>query len=115
MESKKRKPYKRLAKRGDLVQIHLLILQPEERAEKLPECTKRVPYEGWVKGVLLEEKAELGSTVHIRTFIGREITGKLESINPRYEHDFGDPQPELSDIGQQAWQWLAAKGGAEEK
>lgn len=94
----------RIAKKGDFVQIHVVILRPEERTEKLPECTKKVPYEGWVKGFLLEDLATIGDKVRIRSFIGRELTGTLVKINPSYNHDFGQPQPELLTVGIEAWQ-----------
>lgn len=91
------------AKKGDFVQIHLIILKPEERVKKLPESTKRVPYEAWVKGILIGKTATIGDTVRIKSFIGREITGTLASINPSYNHGFGDPQPELVQVGLEAW------------
>lgn len=91
------------AKKGDLVQVYLVILKPEERVKKLPECTKRVPYEAWVKGILIDESAVIGDRVRIKSFIGREITGTMTGINPGYNHNFGLPQPELVQIGLEAW------------
>ncbi len=38
------------AKKGDWVQIHQIVLKPEERAPQVPEDTKKVPLEFWVKG-----------------------------------------------------------------
>ncbi len=96
-----------IARRGDWVQIHVVILRPEERAQSLPEATRAVPYEGWIKGLLRDEEAHVGDPVRIRTVIGREVTGTLVSINPRYEHDFGRPQPVLIEIGSEARQRLA--------
>jgi len=83
------------ARRGDMVQIHRVILSPEERAPGLPESTKVVPYEAWVKGFLLAEIATLGDLVQIRTFAGRVIEGELASIEPAYEHGFGRQPVEL--------------------
>ncbi len=94
---------KKHANRGDLVQIHLVILKPEERVKKLPDSTKRVPYEAWVKGILIDKRATIGDTVHIKSFIGREITGTLAGINPSYNHNFGEPQPELVQVGLETW------------
>lgn len=89
------------AKRGDFVQIQVRILEPEERAPNLPEDTRRVPLEMRVKGFLLDETATIGKTVSIRTLSGREVKGKLIAINPKYEHDFGEPVPELLTIGEE--------------
>jgi hypothetical protein len=57
-----------------------------------------VPYEGWIKGFLLENEANIGDTVHIETFVGRELSGTLVEINPEYSHNFGKPRPELLTI-----------------
>jgi hypothetical protein len=91
------------AKKGDLVQIHLIILKPEERVKNIPDSTKKVPYEAWIKGFLMDRKAVIGDTVHIKSFIGREIKGTLTRINPGYDHDFGTPQSELAAVGLETW------------
>ena len=41
-----------MAKKGDWVQIHNIVLTPEERSSALPEDTKSHPLEMWVKGYL---------------------------------------------------------------
>ena len=41
-----------MAKKGDWVQIHNIVLKPEERSSALPEDTKKHPLEMWVKGYL---------------------------------------------------------------
>jgi hypothetical protein len=89
------------AKKGDLVQIHRVILEPGERPGTLPDCTKSVPYECWIKGFLLNSQATLGEEVQIETFIGREISGTLVSVHPAYDHSFGLPQKELLSIGRE--------------
>jgi hypothetical protein len=89
------------AKRGDLVQIHTIILKPDQRPDSLPECTKSVPYECWVKGFLINNEARIGQEVQVETFIGREISGTLVSVNPAYDHSFGLPQKELLSIGRE--------------
>ncbi len=89
------------AKKGDFVQIEVRILEPEERAPNLPEDTKRVPFEMRVKGFMLNDEASLGEVVRIRTFSGREVEGKLIAINPKYEHNFGEPVPEILTIGEE--------------
>jgi len=89
-----------MAKKGDWVQIHQIVLKPEERAEHLPEDTKKVPLELWVKGFALND-AKLGEEVEIKTVTGRKISGELVAVNPRYIHDFGDYVPELTKIDMQ--------------
>ncbi len=86
------------ARKGDLVQIHKVILTPEQRLADLPAPTKAVPYEAWIKGLLLDNEAKIGDTVRIETFIGRELSGTLVEINPAYSHNFGKPRPELLTI-----------------
>jgi hypothetical protein len=86
------------AKIGDLVQIHKIILKPDQRPDSLPDSTKSVPYECWIKGFLLNDEAGRGEEVQIETFIGREISGTLVSVNPAYDHSFGLPQKELLSI-----------------
>ena len=83
------------ARSGDLVQIHLVVLRPEERTANVPDCTKAVPYEAWVKGFLLDASAGIGDPVRIRTFAGRELQGDLAVVNPAYDHSFGKPPVEL--------------------
>ena len=87
------------AKRGDLVQIHRIILEPSQRPDNLPSSTRSVPFECWIKGFLIDEAANIGDEVRIRTFIGRKISGNLCQVNPIYDHDFGEPQMELLSVG----------------
>jgi len=82
------------------VEIHDIVLKPEERTRNLPEETKKVPLEMRLKGFLLEE-AELGDRVKIRTVTGRIVEGTLLKENPVYEHGYGETFiPELLTIGQ---------------
>jgi len=87
------------ARKGDLVQINQIVLEPGQRPESLPKSTKAVPFECWIKGFLLDEEASLGDEVRIKTFIGRQMSGTLAAINPVYDHDFGRPRMELLAIG----------------
>jgi 2-amino-4-ketopentanoate thiolase alpha subunit len=84
--------------KGTWVEIEQVVLTPEERAQSLPEDTKKVPYVLRVSGFLVED-AELGQETRIRTIIGRELTGKLTTVNPSYTHSFGTTIPELLTIG----------------
>jgi hypothetical protein len=97
-----------VVKRGSWVQIHRVILPPGQRAPQVPEETQRVPLELWAKG-FLDHDARLGDEVTIRTIIGREMTGCLLAVNPRYEHDFGSPIPELLTIGPELREFLAGR------
>ncbi|MDY7029001.1 MAG: 2-amino-4-oxopentanoate thiolase subunit OrtA [Spirochaetota bacterium] len=89
------------ARKGDWVQIHRIILPQEERAERVPEDTRKVPLEMWMNGFLVPEKAAIGDEVEIRTAIGRSERGVLLRVNPGYEHSFGKTVPELLQIGVQ--------------
>ncbi|HOE57891.1 MAG TPA: 2-amino-4-oxopentanoate thiolase subunit OrtA [Bacillota bacterium] len=88
------------AKKGDWVQIHQILLKPGERAPQVPEDTKKVPLELWIKGIALHD-AEVGSIVEIKTSTGRKVKGTLRTVNPRYNHDFGDFVPELLKVDMQ--------------
>lgn len=87
-----------MAKKGDWVQIHNIVLQPEERSEALPEDTKIHPLEMWVKG-WLQQDAEIGEEVEVITRTGRHTTGKLVDEAPYFQHNFGFLVPEVLKIG----------------
>lgn len=84
--------------KGTWVEIEKVVLNPDERADSLPEETRQVPYMLRVSG-FLQEDAELGQEVRICTLIGRELAGTLRVINPSYTHSFGETVPELLKIG----------------
>lgn len=87
-----------MAKKNDWVQIHIDVLKPEERATNIPEDTRSVPLEMWVKGRLENETAEIGEIVTITTKTGRRVEGTLCAVNPSFKHNFGDYVPELDEI-----------------
>ncbi len=87
-------------KKGSWVQIEQTLLEPGERAPQVPKETQQTPLKLWVKGYL-QEDAEIGERVRIKTIIGRRLEGKLLAENPRYEHDFGRPIPELLSVGKE--------------
>lgn len=87
------------AEKEDWVEIHRVILKPEERAPNIPEETRRVPLELRVKGWLQDTSAVVGSEVTIRTATGRELKGTLRNVHPAHTHGFGEPVPELLMIG----------------
>lgn len=84
--------------KGDWVQIRTVILPAGERAKQVPPETQAVPLIMFSKG-FAKQAAELGQNVHITTVIGQKQEGELVAVNPRYEHDYGDPAPELLRIG----------------
>lgn len=89
------------AKKGDWVQVHSIVLSPEERTGKLPEDTKNVPLEMWVKGYIKSD-AKVGETVEVSTLTGRDVKGELVDVNPTYKYGFGEEFiPELLKIGKQ--------------
>lgn len=90
-----------MVKKNSWVRIHSVILEPGERAPQVPEDTKKVPLEMWVKGWLRED-AKIGGRATVTTLTGRTETGILLEENPTYRHSFGDFVPELLAIGAQA-------------
>ena len=48
-----------MAKKNDWVRIHRNVLEAKERTGKLPDDTKHVPLEMWVKGHLVNETADI--------------------------------------------------------
>ena len=52
-----------MAKRGDWVRIHAIVLKAAERTAKIPEDTQRCDLQQWTKGFLQEEAAEVGDEV----------------------------------------------------
>ena len=95
-------------KKGQLVEIHQVILRPEERSGDVPEDTRKVPLEAWIKGRTLTE-AGVGEEVEIETASGRRVKGTLTEVNPGYTHTYGPAAPELEPIGRELRQML--KGG----
>ena len=87
-----------MAIKNDYVQIHKTVLEPEKRSGNLPEETRTVPLEMWVKGYL-QSDAKLGDTVTVITRTGRTAVGELVDEAPHYEHSFGSLVPEVLKIG----------------
>ncbi len=89
-----------MAKKGDYVNLHNVILTPDKRAPQVPDDTKKVPLEMWVRGFLTAD-ANLNETATVKTITGRTVTGTLVEENPSYRHSFGDHVPEIFKIGLQ--------------
>ena len=86
-----------MAKKGEWVRIHRVVLRAEERTAKLPEDTKHCDLEMWTKGELLDD-AEIGDDVRIRTAVGRTEHGRLIEVEPYYTHSYGKFVPEIIEI-----------------
>ncbi|MDR1249205.1 MAG: 2-amino-4-ketopentanoate thiolase [Treponema sp.] len=99
-----------MVKKNSWVRIHRIILEPGERAPQVPEDTKKVPLEMWVKGALRQD-AEIGGTAEVTTQTGRVETGILLEENPTYRHSFGNFVPELLFISAQARELAFGAGG----
>ena len=84
--------------KGTWVEIEHIVLQPEERAQNLPEETKKTPYVMRLSGFLTAD-AEIGDEVTVKSLIGREHQGVLKTVNPSYSHSFGPTMAELLHIG----------------
>ncbi|HHT23948.1 MAG TPA: 2-amino-4-ketopentanoate thiolase [Clostridiaceae bacterium] len=91
-----------MVKKGAWVRIHNVVLTPDQRASQVPDDTKKVPLEMWVKGRLMDD-ADIGDTVIIRTRTNREAKGVLLEENPHYWHNFGKFVPELLKVSEQVW------------
>lgn len=100
----------KIAKKGDWVQIHQVIMNAGERAPQVPEDTKLVPLELWIKGNLNND-AEIGAAVEITTSTGRIVEGRLVAINPGYTHSYGNYIPELQKVDLQLKEILSGGVG----
>lgn len=87
-----------MAKKGDWIRIHNIVLKAEERTAKIPEDTKRCDLEMWVKGFLIEDSAECGDVVNVETAAGRVQSGVLLEERPHYTHRYGEFVPEIIEI-----------------
>lgn len=86
-----------LIQKGEWVQISSTVLEAGNRAPNTPEDTQNTPLKMWVKGIL-QEDAEIGDEVTIKTVVGREVKGQLVRKRPNYTHSFGEYIPEITDI-----------------
>lgn len=89
-----------MIKKGEWVLIHRNVLEPSQRAPQVPDDTKKVPLEMWIKGYL-QEDANIGDEVTVLTVTKRIEKGTLLEVNPYYKHNFGKFVPELLKINDQ--------------
>jgi len=93
------------AGKGEWVMIHNIVLAPSERAPQVPDDTKEVPLEMWVRGFLTHD-ASLQDEAEVVTLTGRTVKGRLVEIHPAYSHSFGVHVPEQMAIGRQLREFL---------
>ena len=86
-----------MVKKGEFVRIHSIVFQPHERAPQVPDDTKKVPLELWVKGYLNHD-AEIGDEVIITTLAGRKEKGTLLEGNLIFHVNYGIFMPEIIEI-----------------
>jgi len=89
-----------MAKKGQWVRIHTVVLKAEQRTAKIPDDTKKCDLEMWTKGEL-QEDAEIGDTVTVKTAVGRLEEGTLIEVGPYYTHSYGKFVPEIIEIDKQ--------------
>lgn len=94
---------------GTWVEIYSVVLEPGQRAARIPDDTQQVPLEMRVKG-FLAAPGKQGDSVEIITPSGRRLRGMLVSVNPAYAHGFGAPIPELAHIAGEARALLCQRG-----
>lgn len=90
-----------MAKKGDWVRIHSIVLKACERTAKLPEDTQKCDLRQWTKGFLVDEEAEIGEEVTVETAVGRIVKGTLLEVHPYYTHSYGKFVPEIIEIDKQ--------------
>lgn len=89
-----------MVKKGEWVRIHSIVLKAAERTAKLPEDTQKCDLQMWTKG-FLQEDAEIGDEVTIKTAANRIEKGTLIEVNPYYTHSYGKFVPEIVAIDKQ--------------
>ncbi|MGC2873464.1 2-amino-4-oxopentanoate thiolase subunit OrtA [Ihubacter sp. rT4E-8] len=89
-----------MAKKGDWVRIHSVVLKADERTAKIPEDTQKCDLEMWTKGEL-QEDAEIGDVVTVKTASNRLEKGTLIEVGPYYTHSYGTFVPEIIEIDKQ--------------
>src|SRR5262245_38985293 len=87
-----------VARAGDWVEIHRIVLAAGERSPQVPSDTRRGPLEMRLKGRPTRDAA-IGESVEIVTATGRRVAGTLAAIDPPYIQSFGSPPLELCSIG----------------
>jgi hypothetical protein len=85
------------ARAGDWVEISAVLLAPAERSPNLPPETAVVPLVMRVRG-WAQKGGLVGAKISVKTQAGRVLSGKLLSVSPSFDHDFGGCIPELIEV-----------------
>jgi hypothetical protein len=91
--------------KGDWVEIHQVVLDAGHRSKDIPEDTRNVPLEAWIKG-WAQSAAAPGEELEIETPSGRKVRGVLTQINPGYTHTYGPTVPELAPVSRELREML---------
>ncbi len=86
-----------LVDKGKYVRVRKHILSPDQRADNVPEDTKKVPLKMWIKGRLTAE-AELFEEAEVITATGRRVKGMLKEVEPKHKHSFGEYVEEIQQM-----------------
>ena len=84
-----------MAKKGDWVRIHSIVLKADERTAKLTDDTPNCDLTMWTTGFLEEETAEIGDVVTVKTAVNRFEKGTLIEVGPYYTHSYGKFVPDI--------------------
>lgn len=95
-----------MAKKGDWIRIHNVVLKADERTARIPEDTRHCNLEMWVKGSLIEEYATIGDIVTVETATGRKEKGVFLEDKPHYTHSYGEFVPEIIEIDKKLHMWM---------
>ena len=95
-----------MVKKGTWVSIRKTILEPKDRAAGIPEDTAATPLVMWING-FLQEEANIGEEVRVRTRMNRVEEGILEEVNPVTQVDYGNYVPEIIQVGVKAREILS--------
>ena len=99
-----------MAKKGDWVRIHSIVLKAAERTAKIPEDTQKCDFQQWTKGFLQDESANLGDQVAVKTAANRMVKGALIEEGPYYTHSYGKFVPEIIEIDRQLREIMFGEG-----
>lgn len=83
---------------GTWVEVTQVVLPAGHRPETVPADTRQTDLILRVRG-FLTEPARPGDQATVRTLADRLLTGLLTDPTPRFSHDFGQPVPELLEVG----------------
>jgi 2-amino-4-ketopentanoate thiolase alpha subunit len=98
VKAARRQPGRAAIPAGTWVELERVILRPGERAPGIPADTASVPFAARVRGFLVAPTRK-GATAEVRTQADRVVSGRLRAVLPRNPADFGDPSPELLQVG----------------